>query len=177
MSVFISYSGSEGAKLAEELNRALVNHGIRTWFDKQDLTPGRPVRETLGQAIHNADDIILLITPGGGLSEWQQAEWRAAIEAVWKGKQLIPVLIGDAEIPGLVRSTVGPGQPVQVLRIVDLQRDWDREVDRLVQVLTKKLTWKDVAQNFSSTEEDKARQKQWFDDLKAVAETFKTHSR
>jgi hypothetical protein len=177
MSVFISYSGFKGAQLAEELNRALVTRGIHTWFAQQDLAPGEPFRERLEQAIRSADDIILLIAPGGALSEWQQWEWRAAIEAVWKGKQLIPVLIGDAEIPGLVRSTVSPGQPVQVVRIADPQRDWDREVDRLAQVLTKKLTWKDVAQNFYTTEQDKARQKQWFDDLKEVAETFKTDSR
>ena len=174
MSVFISYSGSEGAKLAERLNQILVQQGILTWFDKQDITPGKPFRATLEQAIRDADDIILLITPGSGASEWQRAEWQAAIEAVWKGKRMIPVLVGQAEIPSFIRSTVGPGQSVQAFHIGD-QRDWDREVGRLVQVLTKKLDWKAVADNFDSTEEDKARQKQWLDDLKGVAKTFKTH--
>jgi len=174
MSVFISYSGSDGAELAERLNRTLVQQGIFTWFDKQNITPGSPFRATLEQAIRDADDIILLITPGSGASEWQRAEWQVAIEAVWKGKRLIPVLVGQAEIPSFVRSTVGPGQPVPVFHIED-QRDWDREVGRLIQVLTKKLDWEAVAHNFNSSEEDKARQKQWLDDLKGVAKTFETH--
>ncbi len=177
MDVFISYRRSADARdLASNLAKVLGERGVSASFDEQPLK-GRESwsSTTIERAVRDADNILLLIDTGGEPSEFQESEWRTALEAVWTNprKRLIPLLIGNAELPTFVRSSVRPGQSVHTFRMKDRRSDWNRVVDGLTSVFKKKANLFDVAQNVNTTEEDKVQQKKRLDYLKSAAQTFK----
>jgi hypothetical protein len=174
MDVFISHSRSDD-KLARLLAEALAANGISTWPDGPSLQPGERLADAIERAVKDADNILLLIGTEHEPSPFQQSEWQAALKAAWGSptKRLIPLLIGEAKLPTFVRSANGFGQAIQVMRIQDPQRDWQKVVGELVKVLQHKADLQEFAQNVNTTEEDRAQQQQRLAYLKRAAETFK----
>jgi hypothetical protein len=172
MDVFISYSHSDD-KLARLLAEQLAANGISTSLDNQSPEPGD---RSVDAIVKDADNVLLVIeAKQHEPSPSQQSEWQAALKAAWASptKRLIPLLIGEAKLPTFVRSAVGSGQAIQVMRIQDPQRDWQKVVGELVKVLQHKADLGEFAQNVNTTEEDRAQQQQRLAYLKRAAETFK----
>lgn len=126
MEVFLSYPSSE-RRLAEDLRHRLEHAGLAV-FDPARIAVGQPLQEQVEQAVDAAKLFLVLIDPEGPPSREQQAEWQAALEAVWKDstKRLIPVLPRGAEVPAFARSASG-GRDVQALRL-----DEERDLDEIV---------------------------------------------
>ena len=106
MRVFLSYSDANRA-LAEELKRALRSQRVGTWFDREGLGEGEDWKQDLDDALRKADAIVFLVDRNFLKSEFgPQHEVSAALESAWKDprKRLIPVLIGDAQLPPFLRD-------------------------------------------------------------------------
>ena len=179
MDVFISYRRSDAnSKLAKSLAKALGDSGVSTWFDKQSLKTGEPWAEATRQAILDANNIVVMIDPEGQPTRSQESEWRAALEAVWTNpqKRLIPLLMGNAEIPGFVRNTVAPGREIQAIRVEDPRRDWKHVVSQLVTALKYHKNLGDVVEHVEhvdTTAKDRAQQQERIDYITRAAESFK----
>ena len=75
--VFVSYSRADG-RHAAEIDSALRNKGLKSFFDRHNLDPGLPWVRALEKAIGSAKAAIVLIGPHG-FGNTQQYERELAI--------------------------------------------------------------------------------------------------
>jgi hypothetical protein len=106
MHVFISHSRVNSAaafRLCDELRKK----GVNTWLDVRDLEPGAAWDESVISAIQAAAGFVFLIGPPGPGDRWQTFEWQQIVDNEYyldSSKPLIPVLIGEPEIPGFLKT-------------------------------------------------------------------------
>jgi hypothetical protein len=106
MHVFISHSranGSAAFRLCEELRKRKVE----TWLDARDLAPGVEWDQGVISAIQSADGFVFLIGPQGPGDRWQTFEWQQIVNHEYyldPAKPLIPVLIGNPDVPGFLKT-------------------------------------------------------------------------
>jgi hypothetical protein len=96
-------NSSAALRLCEELRRQKVD----TWLDARDLAPGVEWHEGVTSAIQDADGFVFLIGPQGPGDRWQTFEWQLVVDREYyldPAKPLIPVLIGDPDIPGFLKT-------------------------------------------------------------------------
>jgi hypothetical protein len=101
MVVYISYS-RQSVGAAFKLGEALDRLQVKTWLDLRELSTGADWNEKVAEAIHSADAFVFLIGPPGPYDRLQQFEWQQVVEEEYyldSTKALIPVVIGQAEIP------------------------------------------------------------------------------
>ncbi len=105
MKVFVSHSrqnGSAALKLCDQL----VARGIDTWLDLRELDSGADWNPRVAEAIRTADGFVFFIGPGEP-DQFQRFEWQSITECEYyldPNKPLVPILIGDAELPGFLRT-------------------------------------------------------------------------
>ena len=105
--VFLSHCSSD-KPLVRELADALVDRGLRPWFDERELVPGRPWQEALERIILSTKSAAVLFGPSGS-GPWEEREMRSCIsEFVSRGLPVIPVLLPGAhdmpELPLFLRE-------------------------------------------------------------------------
>ena len=106
MHVFVSHS-RENSSAAFRLCEELGKRNIKTWLDVRDLEPGLEWNRSVMEAIRSAAGFVFLIGPAGATDRYQSFEWQQVIEDEFyldPSKPLIPVLIGDPEIPGFLKT-------------------------------------------------------------------------
>jgi ABC-type multidrug transport system fused ATPase/permease subunit len=93
--VFVSYSRADG-RHATEIDSALRNKGLKTFFDRSSLPGGQPWVRALEQAIGAAKAVIVLIGPRG-LGNTQQYERELAFVRQTRdpGFPIVPVILPD----------------------------------------------------------------------------------
>jgi hypothetical protein len=130
MHVFISHSrvnGSAAFRLCEELRKRNVN----TWLDARDLAPGVEWDQGVISAIQGADGFVFLIGPQGPGDRWQTFEWQQVVNHEYyldPAKPLIPVLIGEADVPGFLKTR-------QLLVLGDTPGSCEDVADKIVSAL------------------------------------------
>jgi hypothetical protein len=169
---FISYPHTH-REWAERLDVALRARGVSTWLDDVDLKPGSSWREEVERAIGEARTILVLVGAEAA-GEQQRAEWRVALEAVWRDptKRLVPILIGDAQLPNFVRSTRSPRGVVAAIQL-DPQSDWSRDLDALVAVVKSEKDLRKEGKVLVTAADDRRRQQEWLSYLQEVAAEFR----
>jgi hypothetical protein len=106
MHVFISHSrvnSSAALRLSDELRK----RGVNTWLDARDLGPGVEWEQGVISAIKGADGFVFLIGPQGPADRWQTFEWQQVVDREYyldAAKPLIPVLIGNPDLPGFLKT-------------------------------------------------------------------------
>lgn len=106
MHVFISHSRVNSAaafRLCDELRKRNVD----TWLDVRDLEPGAAWDQSVISAIQAAAGFVFLIGPPGPGDRWQTFEWQQIVDHEYyldSSKPLIPVLIGNPEMPGFLKT-------------------------------------------------------------------------
>jgi hypothetical protein len=106
MHVFISHS-RENSSIALRLSDELRKLNVETWLDVRDLPPGADWDKSVGSAIQSAAGFVFLIGPPGPGDRWQTFEWQQVVEHEYyldPAKPLIPVLIGDPDVPGFLKT-------------------------------------------------------------------------
>ncbi|HXM56110.1 MAG TPA: toll/interleukin-1 receptor domain-containing protein, partial [Candidatus Dormibacteraeota bacterium] len=102
--VFVSYAHTDGAwvrTLAENLERA----GLHVFFDEWEIGPGDVVVHRLDEALRITRNGIVVVSPASMVSPWVAEEYAAMVaRAVSEGLRLVPVLLGDAEMPPLLAN-------------------------------------------------------------------------
>jgi hypothetical protein len=100
--VFLSYNSAD-KQAVELVARRLRKGGIRPWFDKWSLVPGKPFQEGIEDALRCCGSCAVFFGPSGS-GPWQNAEFRAAIDRRIREArgsfQVIPVLLPGARRNG-----------------------------------------------------------------------------
>lgn len=99
--VFLSHDNRD-RRSVRELAKALLNRGLRPWFDEWDLRAGRSWQDTLEGALAETGSVAVLIG-GNGIGPWQILEQEAFLRAATlRGLPIVPVLLPNApESPDL----------------------------------------------------------------------------
>ena len=103
LKVFLSYSRRDSA-FAEELVSALELVGFDAYLDKEDIAPGEPWEERLGNLIRLADTVVFVLSPASLASE--HCTWEVD-ETARAGKRLVPILLAevpDKDVPERLRK-------------------------------------------------------------------------
>lgn len=130
--VFVGHNGRD-KPVVERLCRALLEAGVRPWFDKWDLAPGDLWMQEIERVLVEVPAVLVCVG-AHGWSAWHEAEWRAAVErANSKGSgMVVPVVLPgaprDVELPVFLRDR----------QKVDLSDEavWETAVGRLAATLT-----------------------------------------
>ena len=101
LKVFLSYSRKDDA-FAKELLAALELLGFDAYLDTEDIAPGEPWEDRLGNLIRQADTVVFLISPKSLAS--QHCGWEVE-QTARSGKRLVPVII---LLEGARRAGSGP---------------------------------------------------------------------
>jgi len=94
-SAFISYS-REDSEFALRLAQDLKAAGAHVWLDQMDISPGVPWDNAIEDALNNAPQMLLVLSPSSSRSNNVRNEISFALEA---GKIIIPVLYQDCVVP------------------------------------------------------------------------------
>lgn len=106
MYVFVSHS-RENSSLAFRLCDELSKRGVQTWLDVRDLEPGAEWSRGVIKAIRGASGFVFLIGPPASSDRYQSFELQQIVESelyLDPSKPLIPVLIGDPDLPGFLKT-------------------------------------------------------------------------
>lgn len=186
MNIFISYSKAD-KDWAEKLKAALQRENISAWLKPDldepvvegDLTLQRAQQrvDKLEQAIRATDAIVVMVGSDSELDNWQRHELRIALESVWRdpNKRLIPFLLNDAEPPAFVRSSVSTEESLPIVRVRELERDWEQALKSLVAILRNEADWSQVELIPSVTEQDREQQRERRAEISDYAETLKAN--
>ena len=97
--VFISYGHQDQAwvhTLAENLHRA----GLEVFLDAWEVTPGDVVVHELERGLLTSRNGVLVVSPASVARPWVQQEYAVMVNQAVEGTQrLIPVLLGEVEVP------------------------------------------------------------------------------
>jgi hypothetical protein len=126
MHVFISHSRrNSGAAL--KLCEKLEARGTKTWLDLREIEAGTDWNARVGDAIRSAQGFVFLIGPGNLSDQSQRFEWQVITEGEYyldAEKPLIPVILGEAELPGFLKTR-------HAIRILESSIDFDALADKI----------------------------------------------
>jgi hypothetical protein len=128
MKIFISHA-SKDASIVRQLADQLVAAGHSVWIPENEFFPGDNWAKKLGQAIEDADTIIVLVTPEAAGSESITREVQYALTADHIKGRVIPVFIGpenknSADVPWILSK-------LQPLRLHGDKGDWQKVIDKV----------------------------------------------
>jgi TIR domain len=104
--VFISY-GHQDADWVRTLAGNLHRQGLAVFFDEWDVGPGDVLVHQLEDGLLRASHGILVFSPAALASKWVAEEYAAMVTRAVAGQQrLIPVLLGEAELPPFAAARV-----------------------------------------------------------------------
>ncbi|MHC4533474.1 MAG: SUMF1/EgtB/PvdO family nonheme iron enzyme [Planctomycetota bacterium] len=137
--VFISYV-RENLEQVQRLCDELTKHGIKFWLDKNDIDPGSRWEDAILNAIESGDFFIACFSQeyNAKNESYMNEELTLAIERlrriprdrVW----FIPVLF-SGEVP---KWRLGAGETLHSLQYVELYKDWDDGIQRIIKVIRPK---------------------------------------
>ena len=78
-SVFISY-GHVDSTFADRLFMSLRSHGVRAWYDKQNILPGYDIYDEITRGIREQDKILFCFSEASIKSGWVDAEIDRALQ-------------------------------------------------------------------------------------------------
>jgi hypothetical protein len=119
---FLSYYRFDERRIAL-LYEALVAAGVDVFWDRKDITPGDPERETIEQGVRNSRCLVVAVTHGASKRVWIDREIGMAQN---QKLRIIPVrLAPDVELP----KGLDEYSPVV---LTDWQGGTHQELDRLI---------------------------------------------
>jgi len=102
--VFVSYAHVD-ASWVMDLAGNLERLGLRVWLDQWELVPGQLVATRLQEGLSRAATVVAVVSRRWVESGWCGEEFAAAVAgAATKGRPLIPVLLGEVELPEFIAS-------------------------------------------------------------------------
>ena len=100
--VFVAYI-KQDTKWVQQLTKALEQASLRVWFAEEAIRPGDVFSEQLYEALHNSENVVMVLTPQSIHSNWIAFELGAALAL---GKRIIPVVSSEVPpeaLPGPIR--------------------------------------------------------------------------
>lgn len=102
--VYITHARSD-AEIAQRLSRGLVDHGFDV-YDDVSIGAGENWAKEVGDALENADAMVVLLSPDAMESEWVRNDIRFALTNRRFAGKLFPVLVRTTprdKIPWILR--------------------------------------------------------------------------
>ena len=101
--VFVSHASADDVFVAE-LRRRLAAQGVAVWVDSRALRGGDGLAPQIEQAIIEAADVVVVISPATVNSEWvsREVEKALAVRRARPGYRVVPVLL-----PGITTKAGG----------------------------------------------------------------------
>ncbi|MCI4643631.1 MAG: toll/interleukin-1 receptor domain-containing protein [Hyphomonadaceae bacterium] len=96
--VFVSYSRAD-TEFALDLVAGLQACGFEAFIDQEDIAPGEPWEQRLGNLIQGADTVVYILSPDSVVSE--HCSWEIA-ESLRINKRILPVVwrsVEDTQVP------------------------------------------------------------------------------
>lgn len=126
LSVFVSHASAD-ARIASRVAMGLKAFDYNTWYDDWELLPGDSIIERIESAISKTDVLLVLLSRSSVDSQWVRRELSAGLarQLSGKGVLVIPVILDDCEIPGMIAGT----------KYVDLRGDFERGFRKLADAL------------------------------------------
>ena len=106
--VFISYSSKE-TSAAEQVCNVLLQNGIACWMAPASIEGGSDYTKAIPSAITNCSAVVLVCSKNAQNSYWVKSE---VIDAISKGKQVIPFIIDRAEMNSEFNFMLSPAQRI-----------------------------------------------------------------
>ena len=135
--VFISYV-RENQEDIQRLYDGLTKHGVKVWLDRYDIAPGTRWKQTIRRAIGQGAFFIACFSKEYNAREktYMNEELTLAIEVLRQRPAdqawFIPVKLSECEIPD---RDIGGGETLQDLQYVELYKDWDSGIQRILNVI------------------------------------------
>jgi hypothetical protein len=141
--VFLSYAAGDrdiACKILEEARRQKLDTSL--WLDTLELPPGGEIDKALNKILSASDYLLIVLSPKSAMSRWMQYEWESVLsrQLTKRDITLLPVIIGDVEIPHALKS----------YQFLDLRGDFQQGVKRLVEQISRapeidfsRLNWKE----------------------------------
>jgi TIR domain len=126
LSVFVSHA-SQDSRIAARVAMGLKAFDYDTWYDDWELLPGDSMIERIEAAISKSDVLLVLLSRSSVDSQWVRRELSAGLarQLSGKGVMVIPVVVGDCEIPDMLANT----------KHVDLRGDFEHGFRQLADAL------------------------------------------
>jgi hypothetical protein len=93
--VFISYARLDQPVVSRAVE-FLRGGGLNVFVDSQSIAYGTDWRQALGEAIENAERVMLFWTASAAVSHWVTQEWQFALKC---GKKVVPTLLDETPLP------------------------------------------------------------------------------
>jgi hypothetical protein len=135
--VFISYV-HEDDPVVQRLVRELTSRQIKVWLDKRSLAPGSRWKDVIRRAISTGDFFLACFSDAYSRrsSSYMNEELTLAVEELRRRATdrawFIPVLLSADTIPD---RSIGAGETLRDIHGVDLYRDWDEGIKRILGVI------------------------------------------
>lgn len=133
--VFVSYVRDDSS-IVDRLCSDLLNQGINTWVDRENLYPGQRWKSAIRQAISDGAFFVSCFSKSftERVKSYMNEEILLAIDElrqrptdrVW----FIPVKLTECEIPD---RTIGGGETLKDLQYVELYKDWEIGIGKIVE--------------------------------------------
>ncbi len=136
--VFVSYC-HENKAIVDRLCQSLASHDIHIWLDRDKIGPGTPWKQAIQQAIQHGDFFIACFSTEvtARNQTYMSEELKVAIEELHQRPVdkawFIPVKLNECEIPDI---DIGGGETLRDLQYVDLHRNWDAGIQRLLDTIS-----------------------------------------
>jgi len=124
--VFVSHAWEDKERFVTAFATKLLERGIDAWVDHWEMAPGDSLIDKIfEQGLKSAQAVIVVISEFSVKKKWVREELNAAmVKKINEGSKLIPVIIGECEVPECLRSTLWE-------KIPDLG-NYDKSLDRIV---------------------------------------------
>jgi hypothetical protein len=106
--VFVSHASEDKDIFVREFARKLRDHGVEAWFDEWEMLPGdKLIHKIFEEGLKAPDAFIIVLSKTSVTKPWVREELDvAAVKRISNGMKLIPVVIDDCEIPGVLTATL-----------------------------------------------------------------------
>jgi hypothetical protein len=125
-SIFLSHTAADKS-FARRLCEDLKGRGCRVWFDEAELKPGDSIIDRVEAAIDDMRYLLVVLSPASVDSSWVKRELNMALveSLATRNARVIPVLLKDCAIPGLLREVL----------YADFRLDYERGLNQLMRVV------------------------------------------
>ena len=154
--VFISYVRENKVEV-DRIHQELESRGIKIWRDLQDINPGERWKRQIRKAIREGAFFIACFSKEyhERNESYMNEELTIAIERlrqlhidrVW----FIPIKLNDCRLPDI---DIGHGETLEDLNYVDLYKDWDNSIQRVVNLIQPKSSKKTLDESRINIEID-----------------------
>jgi TIR domain len=122
VTIFISYAATD-QDWAEKLYRELVGSGFEVWLDAVNLFPGDNWYLETGEALREADAMVVLLSPAAAESDSVGRDVQYAIGSERFRDRLIPVVVQPSDkVPWILRRLKWlQGTPAEVAEQISVR--------------------------------------------------------